>query len=59
MEVLRTYETSVYFYESTLHYIPEGCNLHTRRRENLKFHTFKSFPILLRPQGKMGQSDFS
>jgi hypothetical protein len=38
MEALRTSETSVYSHETTQHYIPEGPNLHTRRRENLKSH---------------------
>jgi hypothetical protein len=31
-----TSETSVYFNETTLCYIPEGSHLHFRRRENLK-----------------------
>jgi hypothetical protein len=30
---------SVYSNETTRRYIPEGCHLHTRRRENLKSHT--------------------
>jgi hypothetical protein len=33
-------ETSVYFHETARHYIPEGCHLHTRRRDNLKSHLF-------------------
>jgi hypothetical protein len=32
--------TSVYFNEFTRRCVPEGC-LHTRRRENLKFHRMK------------------
>jgi hypothetical protein len=28
----------VYCNETTWHNIPEGCNLHTRRRENLTSH---------------------
>jgi hypothetical protein len=36
-EAVRTYETSVYFNETTQRYILEGCH-HTRRRENLKSH---------------------
>jgi hypothetical protein len=36
MEALRTSERSVYSNDSTRRYIPEGFNLHTRRRENLK-----------------------
>jgi hypothetical protein len=36
MEAVRTFETSVNFYETTRRNIPEGCRLHTRRRENLK-----------------------
>jgi hypothetical protein len=35
MEEVRTSETSVYSNETTRRYIPEGCNLHTRRREKL------------------------
>jgi hypothetical protein len=31
-------ETSVNVYETTRRSIPEGCLLHTRRRENLKSH---------------------
>jgi hypothetical protein len=38
MEAVRTSETSVNFYETTRRNIPEGCHLHTRRRENLKSH---------------------
>jgi hypothetical protein len=37
IEAVRTSETSVYS-ETTWRYIPEGSNLHTRRRENLKSH---------------------
>jgi hypothetical protein len=33
-----TSETSVDFYQSTRHNIPEDSHLHTRRRENLKSH---------------------
>jgi hypothetical protein len=40
MEAAHTSETSVYSNESTWRYIPEGSNLHTRRRENLKSHMF-------------------
>jgi hypothetical protein len=35
MEAVRTTETSVYSNETTRRYIPQGSNLHTRRRENL------------------------
>jgi hypothetical protein len=41
IEAARTSETSVYFNETTLHYIPEGCNLHTRRHDKLKTHSSK------------------
>jgi hypothetical protein len=34
-EAVGAFETSVYS-ETTRRYIPEGSNLHTRRRENLK-----------------------
>jgi hypothetical protein len=33
-------ETSVYLNETTWHCIPEGCHLHTFRRDSLKFHKF-------------------
>jgi hypothetical protein len=36
IEVVSTSETSIYFYETTRRNIPEGCHLHTRRREKLK-----------------------
>jgi hypothetical protein len=35
---VNTSETSVNFYQTTLHNIPEDSHLHTRRRENLKSH---------------------
>jgi hypothetical protein len=38
MEAVRTSETSVYFNDTTWQYIPEGCHLHTRRRENPNSH---------------------
>jgi len=38
-KAVRTFETLVYFNETTLRYITEGSNLHTRNRENLKSHT--------------------
>jgi hypothetical protein len=38
MKVVRTSETSVYTNKTTGRCIPEGSNLHTRRRENLKYH---------------------
>jgi hypothetical protein len=40
METVRTSETSVYFNETTRRYIPEGSNLYTCRRENLKSYNF-------------------
>jgi hypothetical protein len=38
MKAVSTSETSVNLYETTWCNIPEGCHLHTRRRENLKSH---------------------
>jgi hypothetical protein len=38
MEAARTSEKSVDIQLSTLQYIPEDSELHTRRRENLKSH---------------------
>jgi hypothetical protein len=40
METARTAETSVDFQLRTWQYIPEDSELHTRRRDNLKSHTF-------------------
>jgi len=40
MEAVRTSETSVHFYLTIRRYIPEDSKLHTRRRENLKSHSF-------------------
>jgi hypothetical protein len=37
-----TSEASVHF-ETTLHYIPDGCHRHTRCRENLKYHILNPF----------------
>jgi hypothetical protein len=41
MEEVRTSQTSVYSSEATMRYIPEDSKLHTRRHENLKFHTIE------------------
>jgi hypothetical protein len=38
MEAVHTSETSVSIYLTTRQCIPEVSKLHTRRRENLKFH---------------------
>jgi hypothetical protein len=40
LDAVRTSETSIYS-ETTQRYIPEGCHLYTRRRENLKSHKRK------------------
>jgi hypothetical protein len=37
-EAVSTSETSVNFYQTERHSIPEFSHLHTRCRENLKFH---------------------
>jgi hypothetical protein len=42
MEALSTSETSVSFYETARRNIPQGCYLHTRRRENLNSHLILS-----------------
>jgi hypothetical protein len=44
MEAASTSENSVNFYQTTRHNIPEDCHLHTRRRENLKYHQVKILP---------------
>jgi hypothetical protein len=36
VEAVRSSETSMNFYRTTLHYFPEGSNLHSHRCENLK-----------------------
>jgi hypothetical protein len=41
MEAASTSETSVNFYQTTRHKNPEDSHLHTRRRENLKYHKQK------------------
>jgi hypothetical protein len=46
MDAVRTSETSVYS-ETTGRYIPEGSNLHTRRRENLKSHVSRVDSLFL------------
>jgi hypothetical protein len=38
IEAVSTRETSVYSYQAIRLNIPEDSRLHTRRRENLKFH---------------------
>jgi hypothetical protein len=43
MEAVLISETSVNFKVTTRRYIPEDSELHTRRRENLKSHTFILF----------------
>jgi hypothetical protein len=40
METVGTSETSVSFNVTTRRYIQEDSKLHTRRRENLKFHIY-------------------
>jgi hypothetical protein len=42
MEAARTSETSVDIQLRTRQYIPEDSELHTRRRENLKFNNVES-----------------
>jgi hypothetical protein len=41
MEASRTSETSVNFYQTTRHNIPEDSHLHTRRHADLKSQTLK------------------
>jgi hypothetical protein len=40
VEAASTSETSVNYYQPTRHNDPQGCYLHNRCRENLKFHNF-------------------
>jgi hypothetical protein len=43
MEAASTFETSVYFYQTTQCNIPEDNHLHIRRRESLKSHPLHNF----------------
>jgi hypothetical protein len=45
MEAVSTSETSVNFYVTTRRNTPEGCYLHTRRRESLKSHINYMKPV--------------
>jgi hypothetical protein len=38
MEAVRTSQKTINFYQTTRRNIPEDSHIHTRRRENLKFH---------------------
>jgi hypothetical protein len=38
VEVVRTCETSIYFYKNTRLYLPKSCHLHTHRLENLMYY---------------------
>jgi hypothetical protein len=49
MEAAHTSHTSVYFNDTTWRYVPEGSDLHTRRRENMKSHPQCVFAIQARP----------
>jgi hypothetical protein len=40
MEAVRNSDTSVYFNETTRRYVPVGCHLRIRRRDNLKSHKY-------------------
>jgi hypothetical protein len=46
MEAASTSETSVNFYQTTWRNNPEDSHLHTRRRENLRFHNKKYVSII-------------
>jgi hypothetical protein len=43
MEAVTTFETSVNFYQTTRHNVPEDSHLHIRRHENLKAYLIRSF----------------
>jgi hypothetical protein len=47
MEAVRASGKSVYSNEITRRYIPEGSQLHTRRRENLKSHVLLLVYLIL------------
>jgi hypothetical protein len=44
MEAVRTFETSVYFNETTRGYIPKSCDLDHRRCENLTTRSYALSP---------------
>jgi hypothetical protein len=46
MDAVRTSESSVYS-DTTQRYIPEDSELHTRSRENLKYHKMKLMQEIL------------
>jgi hypothetical protein len=58
VEVVRTSETSVYFYETTHRYIPEGRNLHNCCQQDLKYHIFQSLPLVPAPRAKRSKVTF-
>jgi hypothetical protein len=49
LRAARTFETSVDIYLTIRQYIPEDSELHTRRRENLKYHKINSTSLLALP----------
>jgi hypothetical protein len=60
MEAVRSSETSVIFKVTIRRYIPEDSKLHTRRRENLKSHKGKTFPLhIMKAQRKRRYSSYS
>jgi hypothetical protein len=60
MEAVRTSETLVYSNETTWRYIPEGSNLHSRRRENLKSRiSFMSLQFLWSGATPVDRSELS
>jgi hypothetical protein len=44
MEAVNTSEIFIYFYDTTRRNIPEGCQVYTRRCDNLKSH--RSFSVV-------------
>jgi hypothetical protein len=45
--VVQTFETFVYFNETTRRYIPEGCHLHICRYEDLESHMLTNILIVV------------
>jgi replication fork clamp-binding protein CrfC len=52
MESASTSKTSVKFYQTTRHTIPEDSHLHARRRENLKSHQIFDVFVFHPPQAR-------
>jgi hypothetical protein len=53
----RTTETSVYLNKYARCFIPDGCHIRTRRRENLKSHRLLYIRMLRYPTAQVTESE--